>query len=61
MSSFEEESLIENIREHKSLYDIFSVDYKDNNIHEEAWEEIGANLQISGKIFKFLIIYNKEY
>ncbi|XP_025417175.1 uncharacterized protein LOC112688277 [Sipha flava] len=47
MSSFEEESLIENIREHKSLYDIFSVDYKDNNIHEEAWEEIGANLQIS--------------
>ncbi|XP_050064846.1 transcription factor Adf-1-like [Aphis gossypii] len=45
MSSFEE-LLIENVREHKSLYDIFSVDYKDNSIRKEAWEEIGANLQM---------------
>jgi len=52
MSSFEE-LLIENVREHKSLYDIFSVDYKDNNIRKEAWEEIGANLQMSGKILSF--------
>lgn len=51
MSSFEE-SLIENVREHKSLY-IFSVDFKDNNIRKEAWEEIGANLQMSGTILSF--------
>ncbi|KAL4089393.1 hypothetical protein QTP88_024436 [Uroleucon formosanum] len=46
MSSFEE-SLIENVREHKSLYDVFSADYKDQNIRKEAWEEIGTNLQMS--------------
>jgi hypothetical protein len=52
MSSFDE-SLIENFRKHKSLYDIFSVNYKDNNIRKEAWEEISANLQMSGKILSF--------
>jgi len=52
MSSFEE-SLIENVREHKALYDIFSVNYKDNNIRKEAWEGIGANLQMSGNILSF--------
>lgn len=49
MSSFEE-SLIEHVREHKSLYDVFCAEYKDQNIRKEAWEEIGTNLQMSGKI-----------
>jgi len=52
MSSFEE-LLIENVRENKSLYDVFSADYKDQNIRREAWEEIGKNLQMSGKILIF--------
>lgn len=45
-----EENLIDNVRRHKSLYDVFSMDYKDQNIQKEAWEEIGLNLQMSGKI-----------
>lgn len=45
-----EENLIENVRLHKSLYDIFSTDYKDQHIRKEAWEEIGDNLQMPGKI-----------
>lgn len=49
MSTYNEDNLIENVRAHKSLYDVFSIDYKDQNIRKEAWEEIGRNLKMSGK------------
>lgn len=43
-SACSEENLIENVRTHTSLYDVFSVDYKNQNIRKEAWQEIGEAL-----------------
>ncbi|KAL4126668.1 hypothetical protein QTP88_010877 [Uroleucon formosanum] len=40
-ATYSEENLIENVRAHTSLYDIFSEDYRDQNVRKEAWEEIG--------------------
>lgn len=36
MSTLSEEKLIENIRTHTSLYDIFSADYIDQNVCKET-------------------------
>lgn len=40
--------LIEKVREHKALYDIGSTDYRDQQIRQNAWEEIGKELKITG-------------
>jgi len=51
-----EEKLIELVREHTVLYNHGSRDYRDQNIRQTAWEEIGKELNISGssKFVKFL-------
>lgn len=50
MSTYNEENLIEHVRAHTSLYDVFSSEYKDQNIRKEAWEEIGGQMNVSGTI-----------
>ncbi|XP_066595154.1 uncharacterized protein [Prorops nasuta] len=41
-----EERLIHKVREHEALYDIHSAKYRDYNVRNEAWEEIGAELNL---------------
>jgi len=48
-----EEMLIEKVREHNALYDHGSPDYRDQQIRQNAREEIGQKLKISG-MFYFL-------
>jgi len=43
-----DELLIEKVREHKALYDHGSTDYRDQQIRQNAWEEIGKELKITG-------------
>lgn len=43
-----EEILIEKVRAHKVLYDSGSHDYRDQQVRQTAWEEIGRDLRISG-------------
>ncbi|XP_025203853.1 transcription factor Adf-1-like [Melanaphis sacchari] len=45
-ATYSEENLIENVRAHTSLYDMFSEDYRDQNVRKEAWVEIGDALKI---------------
>lgn len=40
--------LIENVRKHEFLYNNGSSNYRDQNIRQAAWEEIGRELQIPG-------------
>ncbi|XP_050297683.1 uncharacterized protein LOC126737039 [Anthonomus grandis grandis] len=42
-----EELLIEKVREHESLYNIECRNYKNKQIRQESWEEIGRDLNIS--------------
>lgn len=57
-TTYSEEKLIENVRTHTSLYDVFSVDYKDQNVRKEAWKEIGEVLQMPDKyILYYYIIF----
>lgn len=44
-----DEQLIEKVREHEVLYNHGSHEYRDQHIRQTAWEEIGKELQISGK------------
>lgn len=55
-STYSEENLIENVRAHTLLYDMFSEDYRDLNRKKEAWEEIGDALKIPGKYYVILFI-----
>jgi len=55
-STYSEENLIENVRAHPSLYDIFLVEYKDHNVRREAWQEIGDALNTPGKYFIIIFI-----
>lgn len=57
-ATYSEENLIENVRAHTSLYDIFSEDYRDQNVRKEAWEEIGDALKISRKYYIIILLYN---
>lgn len=41
-----EEKLIEQVRLHEVLYNHKLVSYKDQHIRQEAWEEIGRELQM---------------
>ncbi|KAF5274997.1 hypothetical protein FQA39_LY06934 [Lamprigera yunnana] len=47
-----EEMLIEKVREHPILYDHGSHAYRDQNIRQAAWEEIGKDLNITGHAAK---------
>lgn len=44
-----DEQLIEKVREHELLYNHSLQDYRDQEIRQSAWEEIGKELKISGK------------
>jgi len=44
-----DEQLIEKVKEHEVLYNHGSHDYRDQHIRQSAWEEIGKELNISGK------------
>jgi len=43
-----EEKLIEQVRVHEVLYNCKLSSYRDQNIRQEAWEEIGRELQMPG-------------
>ncbi|XP_031338864.1 histone-lysine N-methyltransferase SETMAR-like [Photinus pyralis] len=42
-----EEKLIEAVRRRSYLFDMVSPDYRDHRVRQEAWEEIGKELNIS--------------
>lgn len=44
-----EECLINAVRERKFLYDKTDASYKDRNKKRNAWAEIAAGLEVSGK------------
>jgi len=43
-----EEKLIEQVRVHEVLYNCKLTSYRDQNIRQESWEEIGRELQMPG-------------
>lgn len=43
-----EEKLIEQFRVHEVLYNCKLSSYRDQNIRQKAWEEIGRELQMPG-------------
>lgn len=51
-----EELLIEKVRGYSFLYDSKQKHYRDSNIRQAAWEEIGKELQMSGKSYLFIFI-----
>lgn len=44
-----DENLIKKVKEHEVLYNNGSHNYRDQHMRQTAWEEIGKELQISGK------------
>lgn len=51
-----DEKLIELVRNHEVLYNHSSAEYRDQTIRQEAWEEIGRHLQITGKFSDFVLL-----
>lgn len=45
-----EKILIEKVREHEFLYNTVAPNYRDPIIRQEAWDEIGKQLKITGKL-----------
>jgi hypothetical protein len=43
-----EEKLIEQVRLHEVLFNYKLTSYRDQHIRQEAWEEIGRELQMKG-------------
>jgi hypothetical protein len=43
------EQIIEKVRQYEFLYNQHLRNYRDQNMRQEAWEEIGKELKISGK------------
>lgn len=58
-----DEQLIEKVREHEVLYNHSSHEYRDQHIRQSAWEEIGKELNISGKYkyVYYILIYFINY
>ena len=48
--------VLENLRAHPSLYDIFLVKDKDHNVRREAWQEIGDALNTPSKYYIIILI-----
>ncbi|XP_050421614.1 transcription factor Adf-1-like [Adelges cooleyi] len=46
------ELLIEKVRQHEVLYNVGSVNYRDQQIRQAAWEEIGKELKLPGSVAK---------
>lgn len=44
-----DELLIEKVRQHEVLFNVKSSSYMDQRMRQEAWEEIGQDLNITGK------------
>jgi hypothetical protein len=44
------EQIIEKVRQYEFLYNQHLRNYRDQNMRQEAWEEIGKELKISGKL-----------
>lgn len=44
-----EKILIEKVKQHEVLYNQVAPNYRDPNVRQEAWEEIGKELEITGK------------
>lgn len=51
----EKEKLIEEVRQYPCLYDLSDSKYSDNSKKDEAWRQISANLNQSGKYFIFYL------
>lgn len=47
-----DEILIEKVRLHECLYNTRSYNYRDQNMRNQAWEEIAQELGIPGKYNK---------
>lgn len=43
--------LIEHVRAHSCLYDIKSKYYRDQSMRQEAWEEIGREMNVTSKYY----------
>lgn len=56
-----EEVLIENVRLREVLYNIKSINYRDKKIRQEAWEEIGKDMNITGNKIQIIIIMTVMY
>lgn len=44
-----ESALIDQVKEHPCLFDIKSKYYRDQTMRQEAWEEIGKEINLTGK------------
>lgn len=53
-----DESLIENVQIHPILYNLKLPQYRDHNMRQEAWEEIGKELNMPGKQGKLIACSN---
>lgn len=45
-----EEKLIEQVRLHEILFNCKLASYRDQHVRQEAWEDIGKELKISGRL-----------
>lgn len=49
--------LIENVREHEVLYNIGLNEYRNQDVRQAVWEEIGRLLQVPGKNNILFLLY----